>query len=238
MAEGASGTSAPLPAREDVSSRRRDGVKVAAYLHDLRTRVMRCPCLAVVLLVGVAVLDTFRASATLGLLVDGVTDEVAHLSTALLVLLAVAGPARLDRHRVEVATTLLASVAIDLDHLPLYAGVPGAAEGGRPASHSVSTVVLLALAAVWLRRARPVLLAAAAGIGLHLLRDLSTGPGVPLLWPLSTEHVRLPYGPHLALLCLLAAVAVLRNGRRSRVPLNACGQSTEGARSWRPRPPP
>lgn len=118
-----------------MSSRRRDGVKVAAYPHDLRTRVMRCPCLAVVLLVGVAALGTFRAPATLGLLVDGVTDEVAHLSMALLVLLAVAGPARLDRHRVEVATTLLASVAIHLDRLPLYAGVPGAAEGGRPASH-------------------------------------------------------------------------------------------------------
>jgi inner membrane protein len=41
------------------------------------------------------------------------------------------------------------------------------------------------------------------------VRDLATGPGVPLLWPLLPASVQMPYAVYLGLLvAALAAVAV------------------------------
>lgn len=143
-------------------------------------------------------------------------DEPAHLLTAALVLVAlgVLTPGRWPRRWVRVA--LVASVAIDVDHLPLYAHVSSFERTGRPPTHSLLTVVVLVLGALLLRRWRAELAGAALGITLHFVRDICTGPGLPLLWPISRADARLPYGWEVAALLVAAAVAAVRLSRRER----------------------
>jgi inner membrane protein len=50
------------------------------------------------------------------------------------------------------------------------------------------------------------------GVGLHLVRDLATGPGLRLLWPLSGRGSRAPYPPYAAAVLAAAAVASRRCG--------------------------
>ena len=100
--------------------------------------------------------------------------------------------------------TLAASVALDLDHLPLYLGAPMGAEG-RPPTHSLLTVAVLATGGLLMRRHRSDLLAGSLGVALHLVRDVATGPGVPLWWPISSHPVIAPYAGYAVLLCLAAA---------------------------------
>src|SRR4051812_9660816 len=70
----------------------------------------------------------------------GLLDEPAHVATAALALLVLAQLVRLPT-RFYVAA-LIASAAIDLDHIPVYLGVPhiAVARGGRPFTHSLATV--------------------------------------------------------------------------------------------------
>ena len=140
----------------------------------------------------------------------GLLDEPAHLTTAAL-LLASVGALRRGR---PVLITLVASVALDLDHLPLYAGAPMGA-GGRPPTHSLATVAALAAAGLLLKRRRSDLLACAAGVTLHLVRDLATGPGVPLFWPVSARAIEVPYPAYAAM--LLAAGAAASAAARRRI---------------------
>lgn len=142
-----------------------------------------------------------------------VLDEPAHLLTAW-VLLLVTG---LLWRRLA-AWALVGAVAIDLDHVPLYWGWEDIApDGGRPFTHSLATVgVLVAAAAV--PKLRAAGLGLAVGVLLHLVRDLGTGPGVPLWWPFSGESVTVPYEVYaagLSLAALLAATAALRRRRIS-----------------------
>lgn len=139
----------------------------------------------------------------------GLLDEPAHLATAAL-LLACVGALRRTR---PVLITLVASVAIDLDHLPLYAGAPMGADG-RPPTHSLATVAALAAAGLLVKRHRTDLLACAAGVTLHLVRDVATGPGAPLAWPISGHDVVAPYAGYAALLVVAAIAAA---GVRVRV---------------------
>ncbi len=114
----------------------------------------------------------------------GLLDEPAHVATAALGLLAVAPVVWMPRGFVVAA--LVASVAIDLDHAPLYLGARWVAVGmhGRPFTHSLTTVVVLTVGAWVLRSHRFALAGAAVGVVLHLARDVMEGPpGVSLLWP-------------------------------------------------------
>jgi inner membrane protein len=105
---------------------------------------------------------------------------------------------------------------IDLDHVPFYLwGALLADPNGRPVTHSLATVVvLLALSAV--RRLRVPALGLALGVLLHLARDLATGPGVPLLWPLVDRSVLLPYAGYAVALTVIAVIAALAALRASR----------------------
>lgn len=140
----------------------------------------------------------------------GALDEPAHLATTALALAAAADPATLRRHRPVVLSALAATVLIDVDHLPMYAGIAELGRRGRPYSHSVTTVAALAVIGAVLPRGRRVLSGAALGIGLHFLRDLGTGPGLPLWWPIRAGDVRVPYAGYLAGLAGLAGVATGR----------------------------
>ncbi len=177
----------------------------------LTSWLLPVPALAVVLL-----LDLIARSRDWSVPVIGVLDEPAHLATALLVLLAVAGPRWLLDHLPYSCSAAIASVAIDLDHLPLYAGLPVAVDGGRPFTHCLLTAVVLAAAGLVVRRWRPILIGLSTGVLLHLMRDLPTGPGVSLFWPVSSARFEMPYAAYLLALALCAAVAMVRAAAERR----------------------
>jgi inner membrane protein len=110
----------------------------------------------------------------------GPVDEVAHLSTAALGLLVLARFIAAPR-RFYVAA-LIASVAMDVDHVPMYLGLGDPTQ--RPVTHSLSTVAVLAVGAAVGRRHRAVLAGAATGLVLHFARDIAEGPGMRVFWPL------------------------------------------------------
>ena len=166
---------------------------------------MRLPLALLALVLAV---DAVVAATGPPLWVLGLLDEPAHLATAGLALLAAGVRGR------TALLVLAGAVAIDADHVPLYLGVPGVeAAGGRPFTHCALTLLVLAVVGL---RWRPVL-AVAAGVALHLLRDLATGGGVPLLWPLDVV-VEAPYAVYAGVLVVLAVLA----GRR--------GASVRGSR--------
>jgi inner membrane protein len=177
--------------------------------------------LAAALVAGVFAADllwSLVASST-GSLAYALVDEPAHLATCAVALLAlVAAGAAVSRR--FAAAALLASTAIDIDHLPGYLGshLLMASSMPRPYSHSVLTVVLLAALGLWLRGdRREIAFGLAFGVVAHLCRDLATGPGVPLLWPLSTSAVTAPYAAYAAVLLIAGvgvAVSVRRDWRR------------------------
>lgn len=112
----------------------------------------------------------------------GLLDEISHLATAALGLLVLACVVDVPR-RFYVAA-LIASVAIDLDHIPDYLGLLGD-QPQRPVTHSLTTVAVFAGAAAASRRHRAVLAGTVTGLMLHFARDVAEGPpGVRMLWPL------------------------------------------------------
>ena len=177
---------------------------------------------AIPLLAAIVALDIAWAAVhgSTGSLAYGIADEPAHLATCAIVLLAVAACRRAPLPMPLVVAALLASVAIDVDHIPGYLGWDWLTESSpRPYSHGAATAAVLAglgLAAKG-QRARLVAAGLALGVAAHLLRDLGTGPGVPLLWPLTGASFSLPYAVYagiLAGLCLTALRGTLPAWRR------------------------
>jgi inner membrane protein len=166
----------------------------------------------------ICVLDTVQQARSWAVPVTGLLDEPAHLLTAWVVLAAL----RFGGLRGWLPWILAGSVVIDVDHLPLYlSAAEVAAPGGRPYSHSLATLAVLALLATCARgRARSALLGLATGVMLHLVRDVATGPGAPLLWPLRQASVEVPYGAYLVVLVAAAAVATVRRYRAYRRPVS------------------
>ena len=140
----------------------------------------------------------------------GLVDGPAHLATCLLILLGLAARVRPGPALAFATAALVASVAIDLDHLPGYLGwevLDGA--GPRPYPHCLLTVALIvALASIAPGRLQAILLGAAFGVATHLFRDLATGPGVSLFWPLSDAVIELPYAAFAGGLALAVALAM------------------------------
>jgi inner membrane protein len=151
-----------------------------------------------------------------GSIAYGLIDVPGHLATVLLALLALVAVSGRPPALQFVTAALVAGIAIDLDHVPGYLGSHLLTTGSslpRPVTHSLLAVLLL-VAIGWSLRGgiRLVFFGVAFGIALHLARDLVTGPGVPLAWPLSDGIVRLPYGLY-ALAVASAAVVASSKGR-------------------------
>lgn len=138
----------------------------------------------------------------------GLLDESAHLLTALLVLWAL-GRTACKRFLVP---ALIASVAIDVDHIPerlgsdwLTAGTP------RPYPHSLLTIAVFLLAGLVWRRRRDLFVGVALGVAIHLWWDLSESrAGVSLLWPFSDRSFSLPLASYALGMILVIGVGAYR----------------------------
>ena len=146
-----------------------------------------------ILLAGVALaFDAADRKVPFSVLATGPIDEVAHLATGALGLLALA--CFIDAPRRFYVAGLIASVAIDLDHIAEYLGLMGHQEG-RPFTHSLATVLVIVVAAALSRRHRAVLVGAATGVLIHFARDIAEGPpGVRMLWPLQNTAWTASFG--------------------------------------------
>jgi inner membrane protein len=133
----------------------------------------------------------------------GFLDHPAHAATAGLMLLNAA-----PRSRGWALGFMAGSLLPDMDHIPLALGPEHpTGDDPRPVSHCLAAVAPLALVA--LASGNDRIGGAAAGCLAHFARDLATGPGAPLLWPLSPRELRAPYPLYLSGCALLA----LRAGR-------------------------
>jgi inner membrane protein len=155
-----------------------------------------------------------------GVWTTGPVDEVAHLCTAALGLLVlshfIAAPRRFY------VAALIASVVIDLDHIPLYLGLLGN-EGQRPVTHSLFTAALYAAAAVASRRHRAVLAGVTTGLVLHFARDIAEGyPGVLVFWPLQDTSWMVGYRWFVGMIVVLTVARLVLVGAdlpRARIPV-------------------
>lgn len=178
--------------------------------------VVRAPWLPAALVAAVLGLDAVNDRVPFHMFLTGGLDEPAHLATAALALGAAADVDVLRRHGTVVLSALVGSMAIDVDHIPLYAGLPHVAADGRPYSHSLATSAVLLVAAGAVPRGRRVLAGLALGVGLHFVRDIGTGPGLPLWWPFRISDVRVPYPAYVGALVVLAGCATYRSLRWRR----------------------
>ncbi len=148
-----------------------------------------------------------------GSILYGLVDEPAHFATCAVAVCVLVLCGR-ELSRSFVIAALVASVAIDLDHVPQHLGLDFLTAGtSRPYLHCALSVLIPAVAAVALPKWRPVLLGIAFGFAAHLARDLVTGPGVPLALPFSEASVRLPYLLYAVALGAAAAACLLAAAR-------------------------
>jgi inner membrane protein len=173
------------------------------------------------LLIGVAILpilaiDLYFEQATPRLLTLAVLDELAHVLTAVIVLVA----ASQWVNRWTVAGFLAGTVLIDIDHIPLLLSTTDfSAVEGRPATHSVFTILILLIPLLsrLIRNStlRYIVVGLSAGVAVHLIRDLATG-GVPLYWPISGATVEIEYTGYVIACMLLGLIPAFRAnlGRR------------------------
>jgi inner membrane protein len=164
-------------------------------------------------LAAIAVADLLLPRARASRIASGILDETAHLLTGIAALAASGatdGPG---------ARGLIAgSVALDADHVPDALGYMLLRSGrARPYPHTLLTpaVVVLAGRRAGEPRRRRFAAGLAGGLTLHLVRDLASGQGIRLLWPLSATSFRVPYPVYLALVAAMG-VRASRDGGSTR----------------------
>jgi membrane-bound metal-dependent hydrolase YbcI (DUF457 family) len=173
------------------------------------------------LLAGVALaFDAADRRIPFGVWTTGPLDEVAHLATAALGLLVLAR--FIDAPRRFYVAALIASVAIDADHIPLYLGLLGN-QAQRPVTHSLSSAAVFVAAAAASRRHRAVLAGVATGLVLHFARDIAEGyPGVRVFWPLQDTSWMVSYRWFLGMIVVFTAARLVLVGAglpHARIPV-------------------
>ena len=164
--------------------------------------------------VALALADSLYRLAGDSVVPGGPLDEISHLLTALIILWAL-GRRACDRFLVP---ALVASVTIDLDHIPGELGADFLTRGtSRPCTHSLLSVVMVLVAAAWWRSRRDVLLGIAIGLAIHFWRDMSeNGTGVALAWPASTHEFVLSHTSYLIVMGVFVCAAAVRCRSRAR----------------------
>jgi hypothetical protein len=175
-------------------------------------------CLALLAAIVIAVADGAMDMVHPSLALAGALDEPAHAATTVLLLAALGWP--LGR-RFAIAA-VIASVAIDLDHIPKYLGTDFLTAGTpRPYTHSWITLAFVAVPALVLSgRGRIVALGAELGLVAHLFRDMAEpglNGGVALFWPFTDAALKVPYLVY-ALVMGAALVVTLARTRAARSP--------------------
>jgi inner membrane protein len=162
--------------------------------------------LVVLLLAVVACMDALIKVVSPPFLGLAALDEPAHLATAGLVLLMLG-----SRNPRFVLATLIATVAIDLDHLPAALGANFLTAGTpRPYTHSLVGIAAISLIVLAVFRRRDLFGAAALGLCIHLVRDLATGSGVALLWPFGEQGLHGPYPIYFSALVIVGLAGIGR----------------------------
>lgn len=177
--------------------------RVACAVHRLSRLT---PTSLALVATGLALFDWADELAGAGSFMPGaVVDEVAHVLTTVLILWAL-GPRACQRFLIPAA---IASVAIDLDHIPGQLGAQWlTARTPRPYTHSLLTIAVVLAAALLVRRRRTVLLGVALGLASHFFRDLAEpGSGVSLLWPWSDHSFSLAHSVYLVIMAILVLAA-------------------------------
>jgi len=138
-------------------------------------------------------------------------DEIAHLLTTFLVLWAIGG---ILWERM-LTPALIASVAIDLDHIPARFGADFLTAGTpRPYTHSLLTIVVVVAGASLWRRRREALVGVAVGLVIHFWRDMAEpASGVSLLWPVTDHSFSLPHASYLLIMAVVVAAGMRRSLR-------------------------
>jgi inner membrane protein len=137
-------------------------------------------------------------------------DWTDHLLTTLFIVWAVK-PRVSER---QLVPALVASVVIDVDHVPGELGSHILTTGtSRPYSHSLTTVAVLLVLAAARRDWRAWASGAALGVASHLWRDLAEpqGSGVALFWPVSDRTITTPAAVYLGSIAVLAAIGLARS---------------------------
>jgi membrane-bound metal-dependent hydrolase YbcI (DUF457 family) len=177
----------------------------------------------------------------------GALDELAHLATGI-VALGTLGPV-VDG---SLARGLIgASVLLDVDHIPQYAGANWLTQSrtARPYPHSLATLIAATAAFGALRRRAPhsdptaAALGVVLGLSAHFLRDLGApATGVPLLWPFDNHAFSISYGHYVAALTAGLAWALGVRARKRRTSgtgaLNGARVRHFNRRFWSRRPLP
>lgn len=149
----------------------------------------------------------------------GPLDEVAHFFTTLLVLWALGGKA-CERFLLP---ALVASVAIDVDHIPARLGADWLTAGTpRPYTHSLLTIAVVLVLSLLARHRRDLLLGITIGLVIHFWRDMGeSGSGVALLWPLSSRAFEFRHEIYVA---AMGAIVLIDAARCQRF-AGSCGQA-------------
>lgn len=187
------------------------------WLRALFTRALdrlRVPTPALILVTALVLLvaDQFVLRIGPGPLQEGPFDETAHFLTGALLLAALP---RVPSRPFAIGL-LVASVVIDLDHIPGLLGYHWLTRTtDRPYPHSLLTLALLCLLAVAWPARRTLLAGAVIGLAAHFVRDLSeSSAGVSLEWPWSSHADTLPHWTYLSAIAVVVAVATARALRR------------------------
>jgi len=195
------------------------------------------------LVAAIAVTDHFVQWHRLSFLPRGLVDEPCHFATAMIVLGALCRCLGRPPSIAFIRAMLIASVAIDLDHLPLEFGSPVLTAGTpRPYTHALWVIVLAAVIALAARsrasepvrpppsgspqpssRPRPsgrlravTVSAVAAGAAWGLAAHFlrdAATAPLSLWWPVTNTPVQLAYGWYLAALLIAVALPVHRRPR-------------------------
>jgi hypothetical protein len=174
----------------------------------------------------IALADTFLHKQSLGFGARALLDEPCHLATAVIVLGTIVRWRGRPPSQQFIWAMLVASVAIDADHLPAQLGRGDLLYGSlpRPYTHALWLLALLAaVAAVAYNRSRApgraratmvarVFAGLAWGVAAHFLRDLATAP-IAILWPVSGDWLQVPYGWYLGAMLVLVVLPVRRRAR-------------------------